>query len=122
MNTQTISNFVAILKKFPNLNLIFAHAGLEQNDEFIELMKQYPATSEDISTQTATNIGKMIHKLGAQRLMFGSDYPFFNQAFPILSVLRATQNKEFTQMIFADSAKRVLGLSRWWSIIKDPDF
>ena len=110
MNTQTISRFVPILKKFPNLNLIFAHAGLEQNDELIELMKKYPSTNTDISTQTARNIGKMIQKLGAQRLMFGTDYPFFNQAFPILSVLKATHHDEERQQIFSGNAKRILSL------------
>ncbi|HKL33461.1 MAG TPA: amidohydrolase family protein [Tangfeifania sp.] len=110
MNTQSISRFIPVLKKLPDINLIFAHAGLEQNDELIELMKQYPSINADVSTQTAENIKKMITKLGTHRLLFGSDYPFFNQAFPILSVLKASQSDDERQKIFSGNAKRILSL------------
>jgi len=109
MNTQTISKFVEVLKKIPNLKLIFGHSGVEQVNEVIEVMKQYPQTLAEISTQPAQNIRKMINILGDSRLLFGSDYPFFNQAFPLLSVLRATEDETERKNIFSANAKRLLG-------------
>lgn len=110
METQTSQKYAEVLRRFPELRLIFAHSGLEQNDAFIELMEQYPSTYADISTQPPANIKKMINTVGADRLLFGSDYPFFNQAFPLLAVLRATDNEEQRKNIFSLNAKKILNI------------
>lgn len=110
MATQELSKFIPALQRFPDLKLVFAHSGLEQNDQLIEIMKQYPATFSDISTQPYQNIRKMIYEVGADRLLFGSDYPFFNQAFPMLSVIKATDNESDRHKIFSLNAKKILGV------------
>ncbi|KUO70561.1 MAG: hypothetical protein APF77_22030 [Clostridia bacterium BRH_c25] len=110
MDTQEISKFIRVLKSIPSLKLIFGHSGLEQNDELIEVMRQYPNTYADISTQPSQNVRRMINSVGAERLMFGSDYPFFNQAFPMLSVLKATADETERTDIFSTNAKRLLNI------------
>jgi hypothetical protein len=110
METQTAQKYAEVLRQFPDLKLIFAHSGLEQNDAFVELMKQYPSTYADISTQPPANIKKMIHSIGADRLLFGSDYPFFNQAFPLLAILKATNNEEERKKIFSINARNLLNI------------
>ncbi len=109
MATQELSKFIPALQRFPDLKLVFAHSGLEQNDQLIEIMKQYPATFSDISTQPHQNIRKMIKEIGADRLLFGSDYPFFNQAFPMLSVIKASDNEQDRHKIFSLNAMKLLG-------------
>jgi len=110
METQNLSKFIPVLEQFPDLKLVFAHSGLEQNDYMIEIMKQYPAVFSDISTQPHQNIRKMINEIGADRLLFGSDYPFFNQAFPMLSVIKATDDETARHKIFSLNAKRLIGV------------
>lgn len=95
------------MKKFPELQLIFGHSGLEENSEVIELMEQYPQTYADISTQIPRNTSRMIRAVCSERLLLGSDYPFFNQAFPMLSILRATENDQERLNIFSANAKRI---------------
>ena len=109
MKTQDIKKFLYALKQFPDIKLIFAHGGLEQNKDLIKLMEAFPNAYSDISIQPSDNIQNMIQNIGYKRLLFGSDYPFFNQAFPILSVLKATSSEIERKAIFSDNAELLLG-------------
>lgn len=108
MKTQELRKFNNVLKEIPDMTFIFAHGGIYETDELIELMKLYPNTYTDISTQPPSKIKKLIEEVGSQRLLFGTDYPAFNHAFPIVSVLRATEKLEERRNIFSENAKRIL--------------
>lgn len=71
-------------------------------------MKKHPNTYTDISIQPAANIRELIDKIGSERLLFGTDYPFVTQAFSILSVLRATDIEQERVNIFSENAKKLL--------------
>jgi len=108
MRTQDVRKFHYALKQFPDIKLIFAHGGLEQNKDLIKLMEEFPNAYSDISLQPSDNIQNMIKKIGCERLLFGSDYPFINQAFPILSVLKATESEIERKAIFRENAESIL--------------
>ncbi len=105
--TQKIQKFYEVMEVISDTPFIFAHGGLFEVDSLIELMKKYPNTYADISVQTSQNIKKMILALGSERILFGTDYPFVNHAFSILSVLRATENEEDREMIFSKNARNL---------------
>lgn len=110
IESQDIKKFETLLSVIPDLKLTFAHGGLYQSDELIELMKKYPQTTADISTQPPENIKKFIENVGSERILYGTDYPAFNHAFPIVSVLRATRTEEERHNIFSLNAKRLLSI------------
>lgn len=110
IETQNIKRFYMVLKEVPNMTFIFAHAGIYQTDELIELMKLYPNTYVDISTQPPRKIKQLINEIGSERILYGTDYPAFNHAFSIVSVLRATNNETERKNIFSNNAKKLLGL------------
>ncbi len=109
LTTQRISNFNKVLERIPNTTFILAHAGVFEIDGLIELMHKYPSTYTDISTQPPHNIKKLIDTVGSERLLFGTDYPFWNHAFSIVSVLRATSKDSERRNIFSQNARRILG-------------
>jgi len=109
MRTQDLKKFLYCFKQFPDINLILAHGGLEQNEDLIKLMEEFPNVYSDISMQPSENIRNMITNIGYERLLFGSDYPFFNQAFSILSVLKATESEIERKAIFRGNAEFLLG-------------
>lgn len=111
VETQNLIRYEKVLCQIPGHPFIFAHGGLEQTEELIVLMKKFPNTFTDVSTQNPGNIKRLINEVGSHRLLLGSDYPFFNQAFPILSVIRATDNQQDRKAIFSENAKNLLGLS-----------
>ncbi|MBN1428039.1 MAG: amidohydrolase [Anaerolineae bacterium] len=112
VETQNLNRYEKVLCQIPDHPFVFAHGGVEQNEELIVLMKKFPNTLTDISTQNSDNIKRLIEEVGSQRLLFGSDYPFFNQAFPIVSVLRATDNQQDRTAIFSENARKLLNLSQ----------
>lgn len=108
LSTQEIEKFKRILGIVEESIFIFAHGGMEENDKLIPLMKEYHNTYTDVSTQSVANIKKMIAELGAERLVFGSDYPFLSPALTVLSVLKATKSEKERKYIFSDNAKHIL--------------
>lgn len=110
IESQDIAKFYELLKEIPDLKLVFAHGGLYQTSELIQLMKAYPKTYVDISTQPPENIKMLISELGSERLLYGTDYPAFNHAFSLVSVLRATNIVSERENILGLNAKRILGI------------
>lgn len=108
--TQNLKRFYKVLREVPDLSFIFAHGGIYQTKEVIELMKLYPKTYVDISTQPLEKIKQLINEVGSERILYGTDYPAFNHAFSIVSVLRATSSHEERINIFSNNAKRLLGI------------
>lgn len=110
LETQNIKRFYNLLRAIPEMAFIFSHGGIYQTNELIELMKLYPNTYVEISTQQPENIKTLIDKLGSERILYGTDYPAFNHAFSIVSVLRATDSYIERKNIFAENAKRLLNI------------
>jgi hypothetical protein len=110
LSTQRILSFYKVLRLLPNIPFIFAHGGLFEIDSLIKLMKVYPNTYTDISSQPWENIKRLIKEIGNERLLFGTDYPFWNHAFSIASVLRATDSHNERQNIFSFNAKKILNI------------
>lgn len=108
MHTQQLNQFYKVLDNIPDTTFILAHAGCFDFNEIIKLMQRYKNTYTDISVQPASNIKQLIEKVGSERILFGTDYPFVSQAFSILSVLRATSYETERQKIFSENAKKVL--------------
>lgn len=108
--TQDISRFDRVLKEVPNIKFVFAHGGLYQTDELIEIMKKHPNTFVEISTQTSANIQKLINAVGDERIMYGTDYPAFNHCMSLLSVLRATESESARRNILYNNAVELLNI------------
>ncbi|ACL70143.1 amidohydrolase 2 [Halothermothrix orenii H 168] len=108
LETQNINKFYKVLKEIPNVPFIFAHAGMYQTKELVKLMKLYPNTYVEISTQPPAKIRLLLDEIGSERILYGTDYPAFNHSFSIVSVLRATKDETERKNIFYNNAKKLL--------------
>ncbi len=109
--TQNIHKFNKAIAMLPKTKFILAHGGLFETEELIKLMKKYSNVYTDISTQPPQNIKSIIEAVGPNRVLYGTDYPFFNQSFSILAVLKATENVLHRKQIFAQNTESLLKLS-----------
>lgn len=105
---QRLDKYEIILDTFPNTTFILAHSGCFEFEKMIGLLNKHQNVYTDISIQPAEHIKTLINKIGYERILFGTDYPFVTQAFSILSVLRATKNENERTFIFSKNAKRLL--------------
>ncbi len=114
-------NFDEVLNSFPNLTLVMAHLGMGFFDETISLARTYPNLQFDccaiITTTEAgrglsdANLTALIKEIGVERVMFGSDFPWFDPAAGIERLLRLDFNEQEKRRLLAENAIRIYRLS-----------
>ena len=106
-----VNYFVEPIEAFPNLRWVLCHSGGLQNDLAIDIARKNKNVWLDIQGQSVPNIRTMIKELGPEKLMFGSDWPFFAVASVLARTLIATEgDKTVRKMLFSENARRFWGL------------
>jgi predicted TIM-barrel fold metal-dependent hydrolase len=117
--------FEAVLKAFPKLNVIMAHLGGGFYDEVLEITSQYSnayfdtsaALSGDETGQalrlneeglTDDEAVELIRKIGTDRVLFGTDYPWFNPAWDLKRFLNLGFSDDEKKAILGENARRIL--------------
>ena len=112
--------FADVLAAFPKLTLVLAHAGWGAHATAIELARTYPNAffdccaivngtepSPPMSDEEAVNL---LRALGCDRVMFGSDYPWFDPLLDSQRLQRLPLTDAEKRSILHDNARRILGL------------
>ncbi len=106
-----IRHFRNPVREFPNLIFIFGHSGIHQYEEAIELASKHENIYLEVSGQPPHRIKKMIDGMGSERILFGSDWPFYAIELPLAKALIATEGMpEVRRKILAENAKRLMGV------------
>jgi predicted TIM-barrel fold metal-dependent hydrolase len=115
--------WLPVLEAFPRLRLILAHMGGGFWDEAINITRRYPQVMLDTAIAlTAVELGgknwlddaaavEMIRTVGANRVMFGSDYPWINPIGDVERIRSLDLTDEEKSLILGENAARVLGLA-----------
>jgi uncharacterized protein len=106
-----IKHFYEPVSAFPGLRWVLCHAGGLQNEQAIAIARANKNVWLDIQGQSVDNIRRMIAELGPERLMFGSDWPFFAVAALLARLLIATEGDDKVRnMLYSENARRFWGL------------
>lgn len=102
-----------LLERFPKLEVVAAHlGGYGVSDEAIEYLAGRPNvwydTSSAIWSMTPERAQYIIHKLGTDRVMFGTDYPVKNIEGEIERFMKIDLTEKEREDIFYNNAKRFL--------------
>ena len=119
--SATPSEFARVLEQWPNLRLVLAHLGGASWSEAAELADAFPQVVFDASeiidwtgaenAPTRTQLADLISRIGADRVMLGSDFPWYEP--------QATADKLYTlpglgplerSALMGDTAMRLLDL------------
>ena len=97
-----------------NTNFVFAHPG-ERNTylRHIERMEKYSNAYLDLSGTGLFRYAMLAHgvnRVGAERFLFGTDFPVCNAAMQVAGILSEYLTDEDYELIFSGNAKRLLGL------------
>lgn len=114
------SNFESVLESFPELTLVVAHMGHGFWDESVELAKRYSNVYFDTSAVVSgvehlqvlsdDDAAELIRRLGVERVMFGSDYPWFNPAVDLKRFLRLPLTPAEKEKVLGENATAILGI------------
>lgn len=99
------------IKFFKNTNFILGHSGCVFYKKAIYLARKYPNVYLELSGQYPNSIKDIIKYADNNRILFGSDWPFYPIALPLAKTLLATEgNHKARKKIFYDNSKKLLNL------------
>lgn len=104
------THFEKVCTDFPENIFILGHSGVLNYEEAMQLSKQYKQVYLELSGQPPQIIKEMIRKNGYEKLLFGSDWPYYPSALPLAKVLLATEGmkEEVREALLGKNALRLL--------------
>ncbi len=104
--------YVGAVASYPRVQFVLGHAGARDVADAIRLAEQHPNTWLEITGQGVTQLERIIQQLGTDRLLFGTDWPFYHLAATLAKVLLVTETRpEARHAILRGNAERVLALA-----------
>ena len=105
-----VKHFEGMLETFRELPVILGHSGALQMELALELSQRFDNVWLDISCQSISNVRRILEQGDSQRILFGSDWPFYHQAVPLAKVLLATQDQPaLRRKVLWENAEVLLG-------------
>jgi len=118
--------FARVVEQFPKLNLVIAHLGNNFFEESAEMAVKYPNLFFDTSAaipgdrqgepldkhKSLSNADavQLIRRIGVERVMFGTDYPWFHPLWDLKRFLKLDFSDAEKEALLGGNAKRILGL------------
>ncbi len=113
-------NFTAVLDAFPKLTLVMAHMGMGFFDEVRTMAKKYPNLCFDCcaivnhagaaGAPSKAELTSLIKEVGVERVMFGSDFPWFDPAVALKCLLSLNFTEREKRLLLAENAIRIYKL------------
>lgn len=114
-------SFTEVLGAFPDLSVVLAHVGGGRWQQTIELAKAFPSVSFDLSeiiewagapnAPTVDELAHMVAEIGPERLMLGTDFPWYDLDHSAQLVMDLPELSEVQkEAILGENAARILRL------------
>ena len=105
-------HYDAALKTYPKLQFILGHAGARDVAEAIPLAERYDNTWLDTHGQGVTTLHDMLRRTGGERMLFGTDWPFYHLAASLAKILIITENNpQQRYALLRGNAQRLLSIT-----------
>jgi uncharacterized protein len=98
-----------VIHSNPDINFILGHMGsLYYVLDTIEILKAYPNAYADTSGMTSPlMLGRAMAECGAEKLLFGSDYPFWNPQVELRRIYVARLGQDAERKILSENAVKL---------------
>ncbi|MBE6661783.1 MAG: hypothetical protein E7606_00725 [Ruminococcaceae bacterium] len=111
---STAERLVRVKKRFPKLEVLAAHFGgyraWEKSSLLAELDDIWFDTSSALWAMTPERATELVHELGAERVLFGTDYPVAYAKSELARFFALDLTEDERRVILYDNAARFLGL------------
>lgn len=105
-----IDRYVQPITDLPDLPFVFGHSGARDFEEALGLARDHDNVWMDTQGQGVSNLRRLLDELGPERLVFGSDWPWYPQAASLAKVLIVTDDDPSARdLILCHNARRLLG-------------
>jgi len=104
-------HYEGAFRDFPEVQFVLGHAGARDLVDAVPLVQRYPNVSFGVHGQGVTVLSQLIEEVGPDRLLFGSDWPFYHLAATLAKILIVTEGRpEARSAILRTNAERLLQL------------
>jgi len=105
-------HYEGALSAFPKVDFVLGHAGARDVGAMLPLALRYENAWLGIHGQGVTTLGEMLDATGGERMLFGTDWPFYHLAATLAKVLIVTEGRPTERSaILRGNAERLLGMS-----------
>lgn len=103
-----------VAKKYPNIRILMGHSAPGETDAAIELATKYPNVYLELcdTGRLSGVIAKMVRKVGSEKVVFGTDFPWYDPNYMLGSVLFSGIGDEDILNIVVNNARRLIAGSR----------
>lgn len=106
-----VRHYEKAIAENPDTTFVLGHSGALQMDTAIGYARRYPNVWLEIASQSLTNVRRLVHEAPSDRLMFGTDWPFYHQAVGLAKVFIATEGNDAARhALLRGNAARLLKL------------
>ena len=92
----------------PHATIILGHSGALQMDEAIGFANRYPNVWLETASQSLTNQRRLVVEAPSDRLLMGSDWPFYHQATTLAKALIASEGEpKIRAALLRENARRL---------------
>lgn len=106
-----VAGYEAALAAHPATTFVLGHAGALQCDQAIALQRRYANAYLEVSCISLAQMRQVVATADLDRVVFGTDWPFYHHALPLAKVLIATEGRpDVRRKLLHDNAARLLRL------------
>ena len=111
LNESTPSDLVDLARRFPSAKIVLAHLGGIRQRGILDI-KAYPNMWVDTSGSQPEDglVEYAVRKLGAERILYGSDWPIRDFGVQAGRILGAAISERDRELILGGNARRLLGM------------
>ncbi len=100
------------IAELPKTRFVLGHAGALQMENALDLACRYPNVWLEMSGQSLANVRTILERADPDRVVYGSDWPFYHQALGIAKILMATEGRDdLRSRVLYRNAAALLNLS-----------
>ncbi len=97
----------------PETTFVLGHSGALQMERALELGQRYPNVYLEIASQSVSNVERIVTEGPAERILLGSDWPFYHLGTALVKALIATEGKpEARRRLMYENAARLFNYTR----------
>lgn len=108
-----VARYEKTIAENPDTTFVLGHSGALQFDQAIPFAERYPNTYFELSCLGLRALRQVLEAVPPERLLYGTDWPFYHQALTLARVLIATEDDApLRRAVLHDNATRLLALER----------
>ncbi len=110
-NLTQMNRYEAAVRENPRTTFVLGHAGARQPEIALALAQKYPNVWLELSGQGIEWVRRILAEAPRDRLVLGSDWPFYHLVVPLVKLLMATEDDAgLRRAVLRDNAARLLRL------------